>query len=125
MVVCRTLHCTHTHVPLLMHVCMTGVCVCAVPPGHPTWPDDVYRAFATAIASNPNPSLTHLHTSKDLAPFVPDVPQAVRYLNADAKSYHCFINAPLLKYISDERATKWRPRRDVLRVLCEVGQVGK
>ena len=99
------------------------MCVCAVPPGNPTWPYDVYRAFATAIASNPNPSLTRLHTSTDLAPFVPYVPQAVRDLNA--KDGYGWYNQPLLKYISDERATKWRPRRDVLRVLCEVGQVGR
>ena len=97
------------------------MCVCAVPPGNPTWPDDVYRTFATAIASNPNPTLARFWAGKNLAPFVPDVPQAVRDLNDE--SYGPGFNQPLLKYISDERATKWRPRRDVLRVLCEVGQV--
>ena len=99
--------------------------MCTLPTGNPTWPDHVYTAFATAIASNPAPSLTELRTKKDLAPFVPDVPQAVRDLNANDKFGGFFTNKPLLRYIQDERATKWRPRRDVLRVLCEVGQVGK
>ena len=99
--------------------------MCTVPTDNPAWPDHVYTAFATAITSNPSPSLTELYIDKDLARFVPDVPQAVRDLNAKGKGDdgHTFTNKPLLKYIQDERATKWRPRRDVLRVLCEVGQV--
>ena len=57
-----------------------------------------------------------------MTPFAPDMPQAVRDLNAKSL-LGTWSSKPLLQYISDERATKWRPRRDVLRVLCEVGQV--
>ena len=98
--------------------------MCTLPTGNLAWPDHVYTAFATAITANPNPSIEWLSTDKDLAPFVPDVPQAVRDLNAK-DGYGGFTNEPLLQYISDERATKWRPRRDMLRILCEVGQVVK
>ena len=99
--------------------------MCTLHTDHLAWPDHVYTAFATAITANPNPSIEWLSTDKDLAPFVPDVPQAVRDGNARSRARvtRCFTNKPLLKYIQDERATKWRPRRDVLRVLCEVGQV--
>ena len=94
-----------------------------LPTGNLTWPDHVHTALATPITSNLAPSLTKVETDKDLAPFARDVPQVVRDLNANDNSGGAFTNKSLLKYISDERATKWRPRRDVLRVLCEVGQV--
>ena len=76
-----------------------------LPTGNPTWPDHVYTAFATAITSNRTPSLTYLVTDKDLAPFVPDVPQAVRDLNANDKFLIAFTNQPLLKYIREAAAS--------------------
>ena len=84
----------------------------------------MYTAFATAITANPTPSLTELRTKKDLAPFVPDVPQAVRDLNANAK-FLGFTNKALLKYIREAAASGvTRSARSVVYVVGMDG-VGK